>query len=180
MDFNFRLVTWPKTAKRSKDSDDLSSPNVFVASENKSDTSSKQKNTTNISPAHHFPGRTGFGATKKSHLLAGKKSHGQVAHGDISLENALLGSDGEVQDGMLRTSFQSNKKWNCWWWGGTFEVWCSPIPVLWEKEVLRCWVIWTKLEKMHGKKFEVEGSYPHANRSVMSGHQTFHPHFEGI
>ena len=117
---------------------------------------------------------------KKRHLLAGKKSHGQVAHGDISLENALLGSDGEVQDGMLRTSFQSSKKWNCWWWGGTFEVWCFSIPVLWEKEVLRCWVIWTKLEKMHGKKFEVEGSYPHANGSVMSGHRTFHPHFEGF
>ena len=52
--------------------------------------------------------RTGFGATKKSPSFGWPKSHGQVAHGDISLENALLGSDGEVQDGMLRTSFQSD------------------------------------------------------------------------
>lgn len=49
--------------------------------------------------------KNGLGATKIRHVLAGKKAiHSQVAHGDISLENALLGPDGEVQGGMLQTS----------------------------------------------------------------------------
>ena len=42
--------------------------------------------------------KNGVGA-KKQAMFWLAKTHSQVAHGDISLENALLGSDGEVQDG---------------------------------------------------------------------------------
>lgn len=53
--------------------------------------------------------KNGLGATKIRHVLAGKKAiHSQVAHGDISLENALLGPDGEVQGGCSRQALVRN------------------------------------------------------------------------